>query len=244
MAAPTAGNIVSLALLDAGVIGVGQTPNAEDSANALTRMNWMIDQWARQRWLVYALQDSSVTSTGATSYTVGPGGDINIASRPDRLETAFLRQLTPGPPNQIDYPLEILQSWEDYVNIALKSLQSFPEFIFYDSAYPTARIFPWPVPQPTIYAVHILTKVVLSELTSLASNIVFPPEYYAALHTNLAVVLRDAYDLPPKPVLVARAKVALNTMRKANTQIGRLGMPPGLLRDGIYDFFSDRIRGM
>jgi hypothetical protein len=94
------------------------------------------------------------TSTGAQSYTVGTGGDFNVA-RPDRLEAAFVRQLIPSGQNQIDFPLQILQAREDYNRIALKTMGTLPQVIFYDSAYPLGVIYPWPVPQASIYQIHL-----------------------------------------------------------------------------------------
>src|SRR5262249_34228889 len=78
--------------------------------------------------------------------------------RPSKLESAFLRQLTQSQPNQIDYPLELLQSREDYNLIALKQLQSFPGYVFCDSEWPLAKIFPWPVPQANIYGVFVTVR--------------------------------------------------------------------------------------
>jgi len=71
---PTAGSIINLALKMAGVLGIGQTAQAEDANDALTVMNMMLAQWQRKRWLVYSLDDVSFAPTGATSYTVGVGG--------------------------------------------------------------------------------------------------------------------------------------------------------------------------
>jgi len=237
----TPNTIIKLALKDAGIIGVGQTPNSEDNNDAFTRLNWMIAQWARKRWLVYVLQTLSKTSTGAQSYTVGPSEDYDISVRPDQVDSAFLRQLN-TPPNPIDYQLEILNAREDYNRIALKQLVSFPTWLFYDSAWPVGRIFPWPIPVANIYAVHITVKVVLSEFENLASEIVLPPEYHQALLTNLSVILRDSYDLPPKPVLIQRAKESLNVIKNTNAQIPRLEMPSGLVKPGIYNVYSDQIR--
>lgn len=94
-------DIINQAMLEAGVIGVGQTALAEDTNDAFTRLNWMMAQWARKRWLIWQLVTLSKISTGAQSYTVGPGGDFDIAQRPDKLESAFLRQYpvagTPAP---------------------------------------------------------------------------------------------------------------------------------------------------
>ncbi len=235
------GDIVDLSLRDAGIIGVGQTALAEDTNRAFTRLNWMVDQWARQRWFIYHLITLSLASTGAMTYSIGPSADFPMDVRPDRIEAAFLRQTNTGN-LAVDYPLQLIQARETYNNIALKSLQSFPTYLFYDSDWPTGTLYPWPIPQASIYSLFVSVKAVLSEFPDLATPISLPPEYFKALHTNLAVVLRDAYDLPPKPVAIAQAKVALNTLRKANTQIPRLQMPGGLATPGRYNVYSDQIR--
>jgi hypothetical protein len=235
-------DIITLALKSVGVIGVGQTPLAEDSNDAFTQLNMMLGQWNRKRWLVYHLVTSGIVSTAAQSYSVGPGGDINVPKRPDRLEAAFFRQLIQSQPNQIDYPLEILEAREDYNNIALKQLQSFPSYIFYDSDWPTGHIYPWPVPQSAIYEVFITYKETLTAFTGLTQSIVLPDEYLAALMFNLAIRLYPQYSRPPDPVIVGLASDALNTIRGANVQIARLQMPTDLVRPGIYNPYSDQIR--
>lgn len=237
----TPGDLIDISLRDAGIIGVGQTALADDTNRALVRLNWMVDQWARQRWFIWHLKTDSIVCTGAQSYSVGPAGDFPIDPRPDRLEAAFLRQTNTGN-LAVDYPLELIQARETYNDIALKTLQSFPTSLFYDSDWPTAYAYAWPVPQATIYSLFLTYKAVLSEFPDLTTAIDLPPEYFKALHTNLSVVLRDAYDLPPKPVAIAQAKVALNVLRKANTQIARLRMPAGLVRPGHYNVFSDQVR--
>ena len=231
-------DIITLALKNSGILGVGQSALPEDINDAFTLMNMMISQWARKRWLVWHLIDVAKTSTGATSYTVGPGMDFDTP-RPDRLEAAFFRQTVQSQPNQIDYPLEILESREDYNRIALKTLQSFPTYIFYDAAYPTGVVYPWPVPQANIYAVHLTLKFPLARFTSLSQTVVMPPEYEAALLYNLSVRLRPAYQMAPDPQLIGLAKDSLALIRASNTQIPRLEMPMDLTRGGIYNIYAD-----
>lgn len=239
---PTVNDLVTLALVDAGITGIGQSPSAYDAQNALTRLQWMLSQWQSKRWLVYRLQTFSVLSTGAQSYSVGPGGDIDVLKRPDRLEDAFFRQITQSQPNQIDYPLEILESREDYNKIALKSLVSFPNYIFYDSDNPLGRVFPWPVPEANIYEVHISLKQVLQQIESLTDDLAMPDEYYQAVYLSLAEFLRMGYQLPPDSMLASKAKEARDVIRGSNTQIARLGMPSEITRPGIYNPYSDQIR--
>lgn len=238
----TARDIVTLALADAGIVGVGQTPLAEDSNRALVRLNWMISQWARKRWMVYHLVDLGFTSTGAQSYTVGPGMNYNISVRPDKIKSAFARQLVPAAPNQVDYPLEVIESRETYNLISLKQLTSFPYYVFYDAAYPTGLLYPWPIPQAGLYAVHITVEEVLVQLASLNTTVIFPDEYQPALHSNLVCILRAAYRLPVDPFWLGKAKADLNVVKNANEAISRLRMPAELAGRGAYNIYSDQFR--
>jgi len=241
--ATTALDIINLAYKDAGVLGVGQSLLAEDVNDALVRLNMMIAQWRVKRWMIWHLVDKSVVSTGAQYYTVGPGGDINVSVRPDKLESAFFRMLPGASGTQaVDYPLQILFSYEDYARITLKTLVSFSQCIFYDSAWPMGKIYPWPLPQANLYEVHIILKHVLDEFTDLTSTFNFPPEYLAALHYNLVVRTRAAYRLPPDPTYEGLAKDSMQTVRSANTQIPSLVMPDNLVRPGVYNIYSDQTR--
>lgn len=232
-------DIISQALKKAGVLGVGQTPLAEDTNDAYSDLQDMLGQWQRKRWLVYHLVDYSVTGTGALYYTVGPSQDFNISPRPDRIESAFFRQLVQSQPNQIDYPLSIIEAREDYNLIALKHLQTFPQYLFYDSGFPVGKAYPWPLIQSNLYELHLTVKETLSQFTSLNQVIVLPLEYFAAFKFNLACRLRQAYQMPVDPMLIGLAKDSLNVIRNANLQIPRLQIPQDLIRPGIYNIYSD-----
>lgn len=234
----TGAQIILQAQKAAGIIGVGQAASGEDTSDAQFHLNTMIGQWNRKRWLVYHLIDTAFTSTGAQSYTVGPGGNFNIP-RPDRLEAAYFRQLITSSPNLVDYPLDILQSREDYSRIRLKTLTTWPQSIFYDSAFPLGSVYPVPIPQAALFEIHLVTKDTLSTISNLAAVYNLPPEYDAALMWNLAVRLRAAYQMPPDPVAIGLAKDALNVIRNADAQIHRLRMPSAIKGRGIYNIFSD-----
>lgn len=232
--------IINAALKKALVLGVGQTSLAEDVNDAFDDLNDMLAQWQRKRWLVYHLVDYEHVGTGALFYTVGPGQDFDINPRPDKIESAFFRQLVTSNPYQVDYPLSIIEAREDYNLIALKQLQSFPQYVFYDSGFPVAKVYPWPLIQSDIYSLHITVKATLGQFTDLAQVIELPLEYFAALKFNLAVRLKQAYGLGSDPVLIGLAKDALNVIRNANLQIPRLQVPKELIRpSGIYNCFSD-----
>ena len=225
--------LITRCLKDAGVIGVGQTASAEDANDAFDKLNAMLGQFSLRRWLMYQLVDTAFTSTGAQSYSIGPGCNFNVP-RPDRIEAAFCRQLSS--PQTVDWPLGIIEAHEDYNRIALKTLGSLPGSVFYDSGYPTGTLYFWPVPTAGMYELHVLTKLPLTAFTSLTQTIVLPPEYEEALVYNLAIRLRPAYQMAPDPTITQLAKAALNTIKNANVQMPRLQMPVGL--SGRYGGWS------
>lgn len=235
-------DIITQSLKKAGILGVGQTPLAEDTNDAFQDLQDMLGQWQRKRWLIWHLVDYAVTGTGQEFYTVGPGQQFPINPRPDRIESAFFRQTIQSQPSKIDYPLEIIEAREDYNMISLKTLQTFPQYLFYDSGFPVGKAYPWPLIQANLYELHLTVKETLAQFTSLVQTISLPLEYFAALKFNLAQRLRQSYQVPPDLALNALAKDSLNVIRNANLQIPRLRIPTDLVRPGIYNIFSDQIR--
>jgi hypothetical protein len=233
--------IITLALKTSGVLGVGQSALAEDSNDVFDVLNGMIGQWNTKRWLIYHLLDKYVTTTGAMSYTVGPGCDFNVP-RVDRLEAAFFRQYVSGIPGQtyVDYPLDILQSREDYNQVALKQLTSWPNAIFFDSGNPTGTVYPVPIPlQNGTYELHITIKEHLPQFTSLIQSVNLPDEYTEALWTNLTMRVCGIYPgAVLTPIVEGLAKASIASIRVANTQIPRLGMPRAMVRPPLYNIFS------
>ena len=240
MAFATVQDLISFAQKAAGILGVGQSMLAEDNNDAFTALNAMLAQWQRRRWLIWHLTDNALVSTGAQSYTVGTGGDFDVP-RPDRIEAAFFRQFINATPNQVDFPLTLLESREDYNRIALKQLQSWPYYIWYDADYPLGRVYPWPVPQAAVYEIHLSLKATLAQFASLTSAINLPPEYEEALWSNLAIRLAAIYPgASVGPATVGIAKAALETIRTANAQVPRLSMPQALSRPALYNILSDQ----
>jgi hypothetical protein len=242
----TARDIIDLALRDAGVLGVGQTASAEDINGGLRRLNMMLGQWNAQRFLVFRLMDAWCQSTGSVNYTVGPGGDIDMPMRPNRIEGAFFRQGPPTPreftldssiadgsdvlaptnlgAGTIDWPLTLMESREEYNAIALKGLGTFPTASYYDPQMPFGRFYVWAVP-PSQYELHILVRAPLQTFANLSDNFLLPPEYDEAIHYNLVVRFCRAYQLPADPFDINRARETMSVIRSANAQIPLAQMP-------------------
>lgn len=240
----SAGDIIKQALKAAGALGVGQVPLAEDSNDALYQLNLMMAEWrmGKNQYFVYHQITKSITSTGATSYSIGPGGDINVPHRPNKIQSAFVRQISVPQPNTPDYPLGIIESQDDYNRIIVKKTTSFPSFLFYDSGFPLGTLYPWPNMLPAIYALHVSILDVLESFTDLTSPIDLPDGYESAIFYNLAKRLAPLYKLPMDPRVDMQAASLLRNLRATNARIAQLQMPRALTRPGIYDPYSDRVR--
>ncbi len=239
MFATTPQQLINLALKKIGVLAAGQTPLADDITDAFAELNLMLAEWNSQRWMVYHLITQSIASTGAQSYTIGPGADINVPLRPNNIESAFFRQnnITPLSP---DYPLQIVAAREDYNRLRLKSLTAFPQYLFYDSDWPVGTLYPWPLMMGGLYTLFISYKDTLDSIQSTDMQINLPPQYYAAILYNLAARLRPSYQLPMDPTVAALAAASLNVVRGQNAQVRTLRMPGTLTRGGVYNPYTDQ----
>ncbi len=166
----TARDICIDAISESGALGVGQTPLAEDINAAFTRMQRMIKLWQTKRWLVPALQRISFTADGSESYTIGLGGDINIA-RPNDIKGGYVIQRNTGS-NPVSMKLRKIFSYEQFILIAVKQLNSLPTHFFYDAQYnknAQANLYPWPIPSNQ-YDLHFLIQTGLNFGTTISEG--------------------------------------------------------------------------
>jgi len=66
MALKTAGDLIAFALRAGGIVGVGQTPAAEDSNDGLTMLNMLLSEWQVNRWLVPDCPMAARARSGST----------------------------------------------------------------------------------------------------------------------------------------------------------------------------------
>lgn len=226
-------DLIKLSAKQAGILGVGQTLSGEDMQDCFNLLNLMLGELSGQRLSVYHLIDVSFTGTGATSYTIGPGGQIN-SQLPSRIEAAYSRN------NGVDTPLSIIHAREDYDRIGLKSLQSFPQYVFLDTSYPLANLYVWPVPS-SLYQITLSIMAELTAFNTVGDTINLPRPYQSFLMWALAVDICGAFGVEPPALAVARAKGTKNTLKRLNAQIPVARMPRDLIRNGQYNVYSDRV---
>jgi hypothetical protein len=230
-------DLLTMVLKASGILGIGQSAQPDDLNTGLDLLRALIAQWQKKRWLVFVEQTVELdASTGALSYSIGPGCDFNVNGRPDRVSRAYIRIIQGVPPNLVDIPVEVFDSREDYAAISVKSLETMPAAVYYESGFPTGQVYFWPVPPANMYGLFLVVKVPLPTYVSTADPLNLPDEYIDALIWTMCVRMQMAYGLQARPDHVAQADYAINTLRQANAQIPQLAIPAPLRNRG--DGFS------
>ena len=217
----TVAEIISLALRDVGVLGEGQTASGDTMSDALTTLGQMLGLWQADKLYIYAQKEVVATLSGAASYTIGAGGNIN-ASRPVKIDAAFWRS------NGQDYEVEVFQSYEDYARLGNKLLAggAAPCALCYVPDYPLGTVHVYP--NGTSGALHLITRTDLPALSQLTDTLVIPPEYHAAIRFSLAEYLSTTFQTPLRPDIPALAGRARKIIKRNNVRVPLARMPAAL----------------
>lgn len=178
-----------------GAVSSSETPNADESGDALEALNLMLGSWGASRFLSASTGKVTKTMTGAASYTIGVGGDIDI-TRPTAIYNAYW---TIG---GLDYPLSFLD-YADYERIGIKSVGGIPEYITLKPDNPLSTIYIFPVPANGTLTLDNIRPA--TDLT-LADDLPYPPEWIRAMKFNLAVELSPEFGFTVSPELAVLAK--------------------------------------
>lgn len=207
---PTAADIINLALKDVEVIGESETASAETLADALTTLNQMLALWSVQGVYVYAQTETSFTPTGALSYTVGPSGNFNI-SRPSVVDDVYWRS------GDVDYPVTILDTFEEYQSISSKTLIGQPYYAYYLPTITTGVLYVYP--QPNTGSLKITTRVKLPVYTAASGSLTIPPEFEIVVRYSLAELLSINMGKKLRPDIAAMATKTRKIMKRNNLKI-------------------------
>lgn len=183
MAVVTAQDIITRAMRAIQALGTGETPSAAEANDGLVAFNAMLDSWSNEGLASYELQEQSFTLIiGQAGYTIGSGGNINVA-RPLDILQAYIQD-TGGN----NYLMTILprDKWNQIGNRSSTITSQIPTVLFYDPQYPLGiiNIFPTPLIAYTCFFDSTLDQALFATLTTQLS---MPPGYERAYVSNLAM---------------------------------------------------------
>jgi hypothetical protein len=232
-------NLITDVLLDMGVIADQQTPTAAQSTGALVKLNDLIESWNLDPQKLYgATQHIIPFVANQATYTIGSGGDLNIA-RPNDITAAFVRSTFASPTQQQDIPITILndQQWAD---IPVKGqVGSYPYAVWFNMTFPLITAYITPIANLTNYSLVLWDK---NDNGTLALNTVLslPAGYKRALKYGLFIELAPSYQIPVSQEIATLAVTSKMSIDRQNLQINTLETS-GATR---YDILSNTVRDL
>lgn len=218
-------DLITDALIELGVVSVGEAVSSEDANIGLTALNDMIDGWNTQNLTVYTSVDATYTFVpGQSTYTIGPSGNFN-GPRPVSFMSLYVRY------QGFDYPIEQIDQ-DTYNLIPLKSQPGIlPEVMNYSAGFPLGIMQFWPVPNQALSLIFS-TNSPLTGFATLQTVFAYPPGYKRAMRLNLTVELAGRYGKQLSPVTLRMAATSLGDVRRLNKRTPISRYDESLLRGG------------
>lgn len=218
-----------------GVLRAGQGPNDDAVDDGFRALNDMIDSWALESLMVYGVEPTVHPLTGGVgAYTLGPGGTLGF-TRPIRVEAAGVTY--DGAAGETPIAVLTLQEYRRLVS-----------GVYIDSAYPTANVTLYPVPQHN-GQLTLYSWVPLSAFAQLDTAYDVPQGYAKALRWNLALEVAPyaSYAAKIPNILYDRIQTAAIESKAAvksfhSTPPPEMKLPAGLGCGGCYDICNDTFR--
>lgn len=236
----TARDIIIATLRSIRVLGIGDPLESDDANDALNRLNDWLDALALERLtMYYVTRTTKMLGNNVSFYTIGHGGDINIA-RPVSVEAANLIQnVNDAVP--FEKPIEVWtdQRWQGCRQKTMTS--TYPTACYYDHNWEQGlgRIYLWPVPTDCgLTQLVLYTPVALLEFPSLDTSYTFPPGYRRFIRTNFAAEIASEYGKQLTQDQVMNARQAKAMIKRGNVRAAELRVDPALIRG--YDYFDWR----
>jgi hypothetical protein len=210
----TANDCINTALRRINSIAPGENPTAAETAAGLETLNDMLEAWAIERLMVWAVQRQMFPLVvGQQSYQIGSGAADFNTPRPVRIDRMGIINLS-NPSQPLELPLEYLTEAE-WMAIPVKQiLSSIPQRVWDDKGFPYRTLSFWCIPSaPVQTTIYSWTQI--GNFNDLSTDYEFPTGYADALKWNLAYRMAAEFGgfMPPQvPEMAAEAKARIKSL--------------------------------
>ena len=182
---PTAERLIVFAYEDAKITQEGDTPNSEQLARGMERLNDIINVLQTQGLKLWTMLDQSVNLVASQqAYTFLPAGDVAI-TKPMRILQGYVLDT-----NDVKRPIYPL-SWDEWTRISATTTEGPISQFFVDKLYDRLKVYFWLIPDATEAAntAHLLLQQQITNFSGLTETLMFPQEWFIALRWALAAEL-------------------------------------------------------
>lgn len=175
-------DLCTAALKKARIVGMGDTAEAEEIADAMSELNMMLKDWQTETGNVWTLTGGSLTLTTANNYTLSP-------VRPLSIHNARFKK------SGIETPLTAITRRE-YDELPNKATTGQPVLYYYDRQKEAAKLYIWPA--LSVADGETIEYTYTRELEDIASTsdvVDLPGEMWSCAVYNLAARLAETYGL-------------------------------------------------
>lgn len=215
--------------------------------DGLRAMNRMFDGFNTLSNLIWTHRiDIFDTVAGQQSYSLGPGGDWDMAAVPPKIVRANL--LTQRDPD-VRQPLNILDN-AGWAVITYQDVQSYPASMYPDNSMTNGltRIAFYPIPA-AVYGVELYTWQPFQRPVGISDELFLPDGYEEMIVLNLAVRLMPFYrkrmsTATEDQLLIQMAREALGRCKAMNAPTVRLSTdaPSCSCSGGWFDWTTGEIK--
>ena len=220
----TVADLITLALKRLRVLQAGAVPSAEDQADAFLLLNAMVSSWSLQPGTIQRIVRTPWPIVASqASYTVGAGGQINIArpAAPTAIDRITFQDTSQTP--TLEYPGVAPLTEDQYAAIPLKTLTSpYPQGWYYTPTVPLGTLSPFPIPTSATLTGVIYVPTPIAQFATVTDTLVLPDGYELALIENLAVLCSTQWGVPLDPELKRSALESKAWIRTRNLRMSEL----------------------
>lgn len=179
---PTPERIIHFAYEDAGKTQEGDSPNSEQIARGMERLNDLINMWQTQGLKLWTLTDQSITLVAGTqAYTMYSGGSV-VITKPMRILSGYFLDTSNN--RRPIYPI----SWEEWMRLPQVTQTGPISQFLVEKLFDRLKVSFWLTPDATaaLGTVHLLIQQQITNFSGLTETMMFPQEWFMALRWGLA----------------------------------------------------------
>lgn len=214
--------VITGALRKLAVLASGATPTTAQISDANAALNAMVKAFHADGMPLWKMLEHTFTTTsGTSSYTVGPSQTINIM-QPLKIVQALYKVTGSN-----FVPMNIYTHY-DYNLLPNENDSGTPVNFWYQPFRTTGRIHLWPTPNDSTTEIKFVYQAPFEDMTSATDDFDFPNYWIEALIYGLAWRMAPEYGIPPtdRNILKEEAKMLKQEALSFGTEEGSFYIMP------------------